>query len=207
MIDCMLHDWLDEKLLEIIIMEDKSRDRDFCLSLLKEYTKSESLLKHSYAVETCVKAYAKKFNEDQELWGNVALLHDFDYEMYPTENEHPFKGSEILKEKGFPGEFRNAILSHANYSGVKRETLLQKVLFACDELSGFITAVTYVRPSKTIDEVEVKSVKKKLKDKAFARNVNRDDINSGAETLGIPLDEHIQFCLNAMKENKEVLGL
>ena len=188
-------------------MEDKSRDRNFCLSLLKEFTKSENLLKHAYAVEICVKAYAKKFNEDEELWGNVALLHDFDYEMYPTENEHPFKGSEILKEKGFPDEFRNAILSHANYSGVKRETLLQKVLFACDELSGFITAVTYVRPSRTIDEVEVKSVKKKLKDKAFARNVSRDDINSGAEELGIPLEEHIQFCINAMKENKEVLGL
>ena len=188
-------------------MEDKSRDRNFCLSLLKEFTKSESLLKHAYAVEICVRAYAKKFNEDEEFWGNVALLHDFDYEMYPTENEHPFKGSEILKEKGFPDEFRNAILSHANYSGVKRETLLQKVLFACDELSGFITAVTYVRPSRTIDEVEVKSVKKKLKDKAFARNVSREDINSGAEALGIPLDEHIQFCINAMKENKEVLGL
>jgi putative nucleotidyltransferase with HDIG domain len=188
-------------------MEDKSRDRDFCLSLLKEYTQSESLLKHAYAVETCVRAYAKKFSEDEEFWGNVALLHDFDYEMYPTENEHPFKGSEILKEKGFPDEFRNAILSHANYSGVKRETLLQKVLFACDELAGFITAVTYVRPSRTIDEVEVKSVKKKLKDKAFARNVSRDDINFGAEELGIPLDEHIQFCINAMKENKEVLGL
>ncbi len=188
-------------------MEDKSRDRNFCLSLLKEFTKSESLLKHAYAVEICVRAYAKKFNEDEEFWGNVALLHDFDYEMYPTENEHPFKGSEILKEKGFPDEFRNAILSHANYSGVKRETLLQKVLFACDELSGLITAVTYVRPSRTIDEVEVKSVKKKLKDKAFARNVSRDDINSGVEALGIPLDEHIQFCINAMKENKEVLGL
>jgi len=188
-------------------MEDKSRDRNFCLSLLKEFTKSENLLKHAYAVEICVKAYAKKFNEDEELWGNVALLHDFDYEMYPTENEHPFKGSEILKEKGFPDEFRNAILSHANYSGVKRETLLQKVLFACDELSGFITAVTYVRPSRTIDEVEVKSVKKKLKDKAFARNVSRDDINSGAEALSIPLEEHIQSCINAMKENKEVLGL
>jgi putative nucleotidyltransferase with HDIG domain len=188
-------------------MEDKSRDRNFCLSLLKEFTKSESLLKHAYAVETCVRAYAKKFNEDEEFWGNVALLHDFDYEMYPTENEHPFKGSEILKEKGFSDEFRNAILSHANYSGVKRETLLQKVLFACDELSGFITAVTYVRPSRTIDEVEVKSVKKKLKDKAFARNVSRDDINSGVEALSVPLEDHIQFCINAMKENKEVLGL
>jgi putative nucleotidyltransferase with HDIG domain len=188
-------------------MEDKLRDRDYCISLLKEYTKSESLLKHAYAVETCVRAYAKKFNEDAEYWGNIALLHDFDYEMYPTEQEHPFKGSEILKGKGFGEEFRNAILSHANYSGVPRETLLHKTLFACDELAGFITAVTYVRPNKTIDEVEVKSVKKKLKDKAFARTVNREDITKGAEELGIPLDEHIQFCINAMKENKEELGL
>jgi putative nucleotidyltransferase with HDIG domain len=188
-------------------MEDKSRDSNYCLALLKEYTKSDSLLKHAYAVETCVRAYAKKFNEDEEFWGNVALLHDFDYEMYPTEQEHPFKGSEILKEKGFSDEFRNAILSHANYSGIERETSLQKCLFACDELAGFITAVTYVRPNKTIDEVEVRSVKKKLKDKAFAKNVSREDITSGAEALGIPLEEHIQFCINAMKENKQVLGL
>ncbi|RPI70321.1 MAG: HDIG domain-containing protein [Ignavibacteriales bacterium] len=188
-------------------MSDQSKDRNYCLSLLKDYTKSDSLLKHAYAVETCVRAYAIKFNEDEELWGNTALLHDFDYEMYPTEQEHPFKGSEILKEKGFDEEFRNTILSHANYSGVPRETLLQKTLFACDELAGFITAVTYVRPNKTVDEVEVKSVKKKLKDKAFARTVNREDIISGAEELGIPLDEHIQFCINAMRENKGDLGL
>jgi putative nucleotidyltransferase with HDIG domain len=188
-------------------MEDNSRNRNYCLSLLKEYTKNESLLKHAYAVETCIRAYAKKFGEDEEYWGNVALLHDFDYEMYPTEEGHPFKGSEILKEKGFPGEFRNAILSHASYTGIKRETLLQKTLFACDELAGFLTAVTYVRPNKTIEEVEVKSVKKKLKDKAFARNVNREDIISGAEGLGIPLDEHIQFCIDAMIKNKESLGL
>jgi len=180
-------------------MTDKSRDRNYCLSFLKDYTQNESLLKHAYTVETCVRAYAIKLNEDEEFWGNVALLHDFDYEKYPTENEHPFKGSEILKGKGFSDEFRNAILSHANYSGVKRETLLQKILFACDELAGFITAVTYVRPNKTIDEVEVKSVNKKLKDKAFAKNVSREDILSGAEALGIPLDEHIQFCINAMK--------
>lgn len=188
-------------------MEDKFKDRSFCLSLLKEYTKNESLLKHAYAVETCVRTYAKKFGEDEEYWGNVALLHDFDYEMYPSEEGHPFKGSEILKDKGFSEEFRNAILSHANYTGVKRETLLQKTLFACDELAGFLTAVSYVRPTRTITEVEVKSVKKKLKDKAFARNVSREDIISGAEELGIPLDEHIQFCIDAMRENKELLGL
>jgi len=188
-------------------MNNIERNRDFCLSLLKEYTKNESLLKHAYAVETCVKAYAKKFNEDIEFWGNAALLHDFDYEMYPTAEEHPFKGSEILQEKGFGEEFRKTILSHADYSGVPRDTKLAKTLFACDELAGFITAVTYVRPNKTIAEVEVKSVKKKLKDKAFARTVNREDITKGAEELGIPLDEHIQFCINAMQENKEELGL
>lgn len=182
-------------------------NREFCLGILKEYTKSESLLKHAFAVESCVRAYAEKLNQNVEYWGNVALLHDFDYEMYPTENEHPFKGSEILKEKGFSEEFRSAILSHADYSGIKRETLLQKTLFACDELAGFITAVTYVRPSKSIDEVEVKSVKKKLKDKAFARAVNRDDIIKGSEELAIPLDEHIQFCIDAMKKNKDLLGL
>ena len=188
-------------------MSDIARDREQCLEILKEYTKSESLQKHAFAVETCVRAYAEKFNEDIEYWSNVALLHDFDYEMYPTEQEHPFKGSEILKEKGFDEEFRNSILSHANYSGVPRDNQLRKVLFACDELAGFITAVTYVRPSKSIDEVEVKSVKKKLKDKAFARSVSREDIINGAEELRIPIDEHIQFCINAMKANKEMLGL
>jgi len=181
--------------------------REFCLSILNEYTKSESLLKHAYAVEACVKAYAGKYNEDVNYWSNVALLHDFDYEMYPSAEEHPFKGNEILKEKGFDEAFRMAIMSHADYSGVPRETLLQKVLFACDELAGFITAVVYVRPSKSIDEVEVSSVKKKLKDKAFARAVNREDITKGAEELGIPMEEHILFCIEAMKKEKERLGL
>jgi putative nucleotidyltransferase with HDIG domain len=188
-------------------MEDITRDRNYCLSILKEYTKSEGLLKHAYAVETCVRAYAKKFGEDTEYWGNAALLHDFDYEMYPTVAEHPFKGSEILKEKGFDDEFRKVILSHADYSGITRDTLLMKVLFACDEIAGFITAVTYVRPGKTVDEVEVKSVRKKMKDKAFAKSVSREDIINGAELLNIPLDEHIEFCINAMKNNKSELGL
>jgi putative nucleotidyltransferase with HDIG domain len=188
-------------------MNDNSRNREYCLSVLKEFTKSDNLLKHAYAVETCVRAYAKKNEEDEEYWGNVALLHDFDYEMYPTAEEHPFKGFEILKEKGFDQAFRNLILSHANYSGVPRDTLLARTLFACDELAGFITAVTYVRPSKTIDEVEVKSVKKKMKDKAFARSVSREDIINGAEALGVLLDEHIEFCINAMRANKIELGL
>jgi len=186
---------------------DIMRDRIYCLNILKEYTKSESLLKHAYAVETCVKAYAVKTGNDVDFWGNVALLHDFDYEMFPTDKEHPFKGAEILKEKGFSQEFTDAVLSHANYSGIKRETLLQKTLFACDELAGFLTAVAYVRPSRSIEEVEVKSVKKKLKDKAFARAVSREDILEGAAGLGTDLEEHIMFCINAMKQNKEELGL
>ncbi|MEW6004637.1 MAG: HDIG domain-containing metalloprotein [Stygiobacter sp.] len=188
-------------------MEDKSRDREYCLSLLKEYTKSESLLKHAFAVEACVKAYAEKFNEDVKYWGNVALLHDFDYEMFPTAEEHPFKGNEILKEKGFDEEFRISIMSHADYTNIPRTTKLMKTLYACDELAGFITAVTYVRPSKSIDEVEVKSVLKKMKDKAFARTVNRDDIINGAAQLELPLEEHIAFCIEAMKKEKEILGL
>jgi len=182
-------------------------NRDECLKILKEHTKNESLLKHAYAVETCVLAYAKKFDGDKRYWGNVALLHDFDYEKYPIADEHPFKGNEILEQLGFSEEFRTAIMSHAEYTGVARETKLQKTLFACDELAGFITAVTYVRPSKSIDEVEVKSVKKKMKDKGFARAVNREEIILGAEELGIPLEEHIQFCINAMRENKVNLGL
>lgn len=180
-------------------------NRNECLGILKEYTKSESLLKHSLAVESCVKEYAKKYNEDEIYWGNIALLHDFDYEMFP--NDHPFKGAEILREKGFGEESINTILSHADYTNIPRETLLQKTLFACDELAGFITAVTYVRPSRSIDEVDVKSVQKKMKDKAFARAVNRDDIKNGAELVGIPLEEHINFCIEAMKKNKLELGL
>ena len=186
---------------------DISRNRDYCLALLKEFTKGDSLLKHAYAVETCVRAYAEKLNEDVEYWGNVALLHDFDYEKYPTAEEHPFKGAEILREKGFNEDFINSILSHADYSGVPRDSILKKVLFACDELAGFITAVTYVRPSKSVDEVEVSSVKKKMKDKAFARAVNRDDIKNGAVEINIPLEEHIEFCITAMRKNKELLGL
>lgn len=181
--------------------------REECLQILKEYTKSDSLLKHAYAVETCVRAYARKFGQDEEYWGNIALLHDFDYEMFPTAEEHPFKGSEILKDKGFDETFRKTIMSHASYSGIPRDTLAAKVLFACDELAGFITAVAYVRPSRSVDEVEVKSVKKKMKDKAFARAVSREDIVQGAEELNIPLDEHIEFCINAMKANKSELGL
>ncbi len=188
-------------------MTDIERDRNICFQILNEFTKSESLIKHALAVETCVRAYAQKLNQDVDYWGNVALLHDFDYEMYPTEDGHPFKGNEILKERGFSDQFRIAIMSHADYTGVKRTSQLEKVLFACDELAGFITAVTYVRPSRTIDEVEVKSVLKKMKDKAFARTVSRDDIIKGAQELEISLEDHIQFCINSMKNKKEILGL
>jgi len=188
-------------------MENFERDREHCYSILNEFTKSESLIKHALAVEACVRAYAQKYKEDENFWGNIALLHDFDYEMYPSAEEHPFKGNEILKERGFSEEFRRAIMSHADYTKVSRDSKLEKVLFACDELAGFLTAVTYVRPSKSIEEVEVKSVIKKMKDKAFARAVNRDDIKNGAEGLGIPLDEHIQFCIDAMKNKRETLGL
>jgi putative nucleotidyltransferase with HDIG domain len=186
---------------------EQERNRDYCLSILKEYTHSDSLLKHAYAVESCVKAYAVKYNQDELFWGNVALLHDFDYEKHPTEQEHPFVGAGILRQKGFSEEFIRSVLSHANYSGEPRDTLLKKILYACDELAGFITAVTYVRPSRSIDEVEVKSVQKKMKDKAFARAVSREEIREGAELLSIPLDEHISFCIEAMKKDKELLGL
>lgn len=183
------------------------RDRDYCHSLLKEYTKSDSLLKHAYAVEACVRAYAERFSEDTDYWGNVALLHDFDYEMYPSLDDHPVKGEEILKEKGFSDEFRRAIVSHADHTNVTRESKLEKVLFACDELAGFITAVALVRPSKSIDEVKVKSVKKKMKDKGFSRAVSREDIIKGASELGVELDVHIENCIEAMKKSKVLLGL
>src|SRR6478609_2051696 len=164
--------------------------RDEALSILFEFTKSESLRKHGLAVETCVSAYARKLGEDEEKWSVTALLHDFDYEMHPDAPDHPMKGEAILAERGVDEEVRRAILSHANYSGVSRDSLLEKTLFACDELAGLLTACSYVKPGRNIAEVEIKSVKKKLKDKAFARSVSRDDITTGAEALGISLDEH-----------------
>ncbi len=173
-------------------------DRELCFGILKEHTKSPSLILHALSVEACVKKYAKKYGEDEIYWGNVGLLHDFDYEMFPTEAEHPYKGAEILKERGFGTDFIDSILSHTGYTGVPRDTLLRKVLFACDELTGFITALSYVMPDKDISRVEPRSVLKKMKDKAFARSVSRDDIRSGAEILRIPLEEHILFCVDAL---------
>jgi len=182
-------------------------DRSTAWGLLTEYTQSESLRKHALAVEACMRAYAQKNGVDQELWGLVGLLHDFDYEKYPTPEEHPFKGSEILKERGYSEEIRRAILSHAEYSGVPRITPMEKTLFACDELAGFITACALVKPGKSLAEVEAKSVRKKMKDKAFARSVNRDDIVNGAADLGMDLEEHIAFCIEAIKGIAAELGL
>jgi len=175
--------------------------------LLTEFTQSESLRKHALAVEACMRAYAQKFSADEELWGAVGLLHDFDYDKYPSAEEHPYKGNEILKERGYSDEIRRAIMSHADYTGVSRETPLEKALFACDELAGFLTAVALVKPGKSLAEVEAKSVRKKMKDKAFARSVSRDDIVNGATELGVELDEHIAFCIEAMKGIAEDLGL
>jgi len=154
-----------------------------------------------------MRAYARKRGEDEELWGVVGLLHDFDYEKYPSLEDHPFRGSEILKERGWPEEIRRAILSHATYSGVPRESAMEKTLFACDELSGFITACALVKPGKSLAEVEAAGVKKKMKDKAFARSVNREDITVGAAELGVPIEEHIAFCIEAMKGVAGELGL
>ena len=176
------------------------------LTLLKEYTKNEPLLKHMYAVEAAMRAYAKKFSEDEEKWAVVGLLHDFDYEKFPNAPDHPLKGSEILLEKGYPEDVRRAILGHATYSGVPRDTQMAKVLYACDELCGFIMACSLVRPNK-ISDLQASSVKKKLKDKSFAANVNRGDISKGCEELGVPADEHIQFVIDAMKTISVELGL
>jgi putative nucleotidyltransferase with HDIG domain len=181
--------------------------REEAWSLLTEFTQSESLRKHALAVEACMRAYARKLGGDESLWGLVGLIHDFDYEKYPSAEDHPFKGSEILKERGYSEEIRRAILSHAEYSGVPRETPMEKALFACDELAGFITAATLVKPSKSLSELDARSVRKKMKDKAFARSVNRADIVNGAADLGVDLEEHITFCIEAMKAVAADLGL
>jgi len=175
--------------------------------LLTEFTQSESLRKHALAVEACMRGYALKAGADQELWGIVGLIHDFDYEKYPSAEDHPYRGNEILKDRGYSEEVRRAILSHAEYTGVARLTPMEKTLFACDELAGFITACALVKPGKSLAEVEAKSVRKKMKDKAFARSVNRNDITTGAADLGLELEEHIAFCIEAMKGIAAELGL
>jgi putative nucleotidyltransferase with HDIG domain len=181
-------------------------DRNAAWTLLTEWTGSDSLRKHALAVEACMRAYARKFGEDEERWAVTALLHDFDYEKYPDAPDHPLKGSEVLKELGWPEDVRVAILGHAGYTGVPRETRMAKSLFACDELAGFITACSLVRPDR-IRSLEARSVKKRMKDKAFARSVSREDITRGAEELGVPLDEHIAFCIQAMRAIAGQLGL
>ena len=181
--------------------------RDAAWRLLTEYTKSESLLKHALAVEAAVRGYAKKFGEPDVKWGIVALLHDFDYERWPNAENHPFRGCEILEAQGYPEWFRRAILSHADYSGVPRESLLEKTLFACDEMAGFVTAAALVRPSKSVLDLEARSVIKRMKDKAFARGVKRDDLRAGAELLGLPLEEHISNVIAFMREQADALGL
>jgi putative nucleotidyltransferase with HDIG domain len=186
--------------------------REDAWNLVCEYTQSESLRKHMLAVETCVRAYARKNGADEETWGLAALLHDFDYERWPNadhapDREHPAEGARILRERCYSEEIIRAVLSHADYCNTPRQTPLEHALFACDELAGFLTACTYVRPSKSILDLEASSVKKRMKDKAFARAVSREDMVKGAEELGISLDEHISFCIGALRENADVLGL
>jgi putative nucleotidyltransferase with HDIG domain len=186
-------------------------DRESAWCLLTEFTQSESLRKHALSVEACMRAYARKFAvgsaEEEDLWGVVGLLHDFDYEKYPSLDDHPYKGNEILKERGYPDEIRKAIMSHAEYTGVTRDTPMERALFACDELAGFITAVALIKPGKSLVEVDAKSVRKRMKDKAFARKVNREDIVNGAAALGVDLDEHIRFCIEALKAIADKLEL
>ena len=179
--------------------------------LLTEFTQSESLRKHALAVEACMRACSRKLGdaspEAEELWGVVGLLHDFDYDRWPSLEDHPYKGNEILKERGYSDEIRRAIMSHAEYTGVTRDTPMERALFACDELAGFITACALIKPGKSLAEVDTKSVRKRMKDKAFARKVNRDDISNGAAALGVDLDEHITFCIEALKPIADKLGL
>ena len=183
-------------------------NRADAFALLNEYTKNPSLVKHMLAVEAAMRAYARKLGQDEERWGIVGLMHDFDYERWPDPPNHPLKGSEILRERGYPDDVIYAIKSHADYlPDCPRVNLMDKALYACDELAGFLTACSYVKPGRSIHEVELKSVKKKMKDKAFARNVNRDDIVNGAAEMGVDLDEHIEFCIKAMQDRAAELGL
>lgn len=180
--------------------------REEALSLLYEYTKTDSLRKHALSVEAVMRACAGKYGGDEELFGLAGLLHDFDYEMYPNADQHPYVGNKILVEKGYPESVCQAIMGHAPYTNVPRTSMMAKCLFACDELTGFIIAIALVRPTK-LDGMEVSSVKKKLKDKAFARSVNREDIKNGIAELGVPEAEHISFVINALQENATILGL
>jgi len=181
--------------------------REAAWALLTEYTQNENLRKHALAVEAAVRGYARLWGEDEEAWGVVALLHDFDYDRYPSLEDHPFRGAEILRERGYPEWVVHAILSHADHTGVARETRLEHTLFACDEMAGFITAAALVRPSKSLMDLEAKSVLKRMKEKAFARAVSRDDLRKGAEEIGLPLDEHVAHVIGFMRERADELGL
>jgi putative nucleotidyltransferase with HDIG domain len=183
------------------------KSRADALELLHEYTKSESLRRHSYAVEASMRACAEKFGEDVEKWGITGLLHDFDYERFPSLEEHTVVGSRILREQGYPEEIIHAIAGHTSYHNVPRDTLMAKALYACDEISGFVMAVAMVRPTRTVTTVEVKSVKKKLKDKAFAKGVRREDVYEGAAELGVDLDSHIALVIGALSGVAQELGL
>ena len=176
-------------------------------ALLTEYTKSNSLLKHALTVEAAVRGYARKFGEDEASWGIVALIHDFDYERWPDAEDHPFRGSEILRDRSYPEFIIRAILSHADYSGVQRKSHLEHTLYACDEMAGFVTAAALVRPTKSVLDLETRSVKKRMKDKAFARAVSRGDLRDGADEIGLPLDEHIANVILFIREQAEILGL
>jgi predicted hydrolase (HD superfamily) len=184
-----------------------STARDAAWQLLTEWTLSDSLRKHALAVEAAVRGYAGKFGEDEEAWGSVALLHDLDYERFPTSADHPFRGCEELQRRGYPDWFTRAILSHADYSGIARESLLERTLYACDEMAGFVTAAALVRPTKSILDLQAASVLKRMKDKAFARAVSRDDLRRGAAELGLPLEEHVANVIAFMRNSAETLGL
>ena len=186
--------------------------RDDALALMHEYTQSDALRKHMYAVEAAMRAAARKYGEDESLWGIVGLLHDFDYERYPNDarsptEEHPSEGVRVLEARGYPEDVRRAILGHASYTGVPRDTLMARALYGVDELCGFLVACALVRPSRSLADLEVGSVKKKLKDKAFARGVNREEVRQGAEELGVPLDDHIRFVIEALRPVERDLGL
>jgi predicted hydrolase (HD superfamily) len=188
-------------------VKNNSLDREAAWSIVCEFVQSDSLRRHMLAVEACVADYAHKFGEDEAMWSVTALLHDFDWEIHPIAPDHPAKGEAILMERGVSSEIRRAILSHADYSGVPRISPLEKTLYACDELAGFLTACSYVKPGRSIHEVDVKGVRKKLKDKAFARAINREDILRGASEMAVDLDEHIEFCIRAMQARASELGL
>ena len=181
--------------------------REAAWALLTEYTENENLRKHALAVEAAVRGYARLWGEDEEAWGVVALLHDFDYDRWPSLEDHPFRGAEILRERGYPQWAIRAIQSHADHTGVPRETRLEHTLFACDEMAGFITAAALVRPSKSLLDLEAKSVLKRMKEKAFARAVSRDDLRKGAEEIGLPLEEHVANVVRFMREHADELGL